>query len=189
MRLLDIILMRGLTPGWRLLGMALLGALVGMFGYVVTISNAPSYMSDDPKACINCHIMEPVYATWQHSSHAKVTVCNDCHVPQDNALRKYFFKANDGLRHSALFTLRMERQVIQAIPESKAVIQENCIRCHEPVVSMAKSLVHSDTARPCIDCHREVPHGRIHSLSATPNAPVPKLAPVLPDWMLEEDKK
>lgn len=188
MRLFDVLLMRSLPFGWRMAGMGVLGTLVGMGIYLTMISNAASYLSDDPKACINCHIMEPVYATWQHSSHGRVAVCNDCHVPQDSKIRKYFFKANDGLRHSALFTLRRERQVIQAIPESKEVIQANCIRCHVKVVENVTD-VHADKERSCVDCHREVPHGRVHSLSSTPNAPVPKLAPVLPDWMRRDDNK
>ena len=174
----DWLTMTGLPPTLRLVGMGLLGACTGGFIYLAHISEAASYMSDDPEACINCHIMVPQYSTWQHSSHGRFTTCNDCHVPQDSALRKYFFKANDGLRHSALFTLRMERQVIEAIPESKEVIQENCIRCHESVIDMAMTpLGH------CIDCHREVPHGRIHSLSSTPNAAVPPPTPIFPDWL------
>jgi cytochrome c nitrite reductase small subunit len=160
-----------------------------MFVYVAHISEATSYLSDDPDACINCHIMFPQYATWQHSSHGRVTNCNDCHVPHSSTLAKYYFKAKDGLRHSALFTLRRERQVIQAIPESRAVIQENCIRCHARVVEEvtgAPGGAHGTGAaagRACVDCHREVPHGRIHSLSSTPNAAVPPLSPAAPEWM------
>jgi cytochrome c nitrite reductase small subunit len=172
----------------------LFGAFLGMLFYVARISEAASYLSDDPAACINCHIMFPQYATWQHSSHGRVTNCNDCHVPHSSTLAKYYFKAKDGLRHSALFTLRRERQVIQAIPESREVIQENCIRCHARVVEEIADQGEGASAtggghgrgafeRACIDCHREVPHGRIHSLSSTPNAAVPPLSPVTPEWM------
>lgn len=158
------------------------GAMAGLGAYVLVLSNAVSYMSDDPKACINCHIMRPQYATWQHSSHARAASCNDCHVPHDSTFKKYWFKANDGLRHSLLFTLRKERQVIQAIPESQHVIQANCVRCHTTVVEDVADKVHSASDRSCIECHREVPHGRVHSLSSTPNAIVPGLKPVFPDF-------
>jgi cytochrome c nitrite reductase small subunit len=174
---------RGFRPWSKLAGFALLGGFFGGASYVAYISNAASYLSDDPKACINCHIMTPMYASWQHSSHARVATCNDCHVPQDSLLRKYAFKANDGLRHSYLFTTRQERQVIEAIPASKAVIQQNCIRCHEPTLQRASTSVAHFEKRPCIECHREVPHGREHSLSSTPNAAVPPLEPVTPEWM------
>jgi cytochrome c nitrite reductase small subunit len=43
--------------------------------------------------------------------------------------------------------------------------------------------IHGDFDRACTDCHREVPHGRIHSLSSTPNAAVPPLTPVAPEWL------
>lgn len=187
----ELLTLSGLSPRLRLLCFGSIGALLGMGLYVGHISNAASYLSDDPEACINCHIMIPQYASWQHSSHAKVASCNDCHVPHNNEINKYFFKAKDGLRHSVLFTLRQERQVIACIPESQEVIQENCIRCHAQTVSeLKRSEVvagspnpHADTSRSCIECHREVPHGRVHSLSSTPNAAVPPLSPVVPKWL------
>lgn len=148
---------------------------VGVGAYVAQVSQAASYLSDDPAACINCHVMIPQYSTWQRSSHARVAVCNDCHVPHDSLLSKYWFKAKDGSRHSLLFTLRRERQVIQAIPDSREVIQDNCVRCHIRTVETAVAPVHADFSRACVDCHREVPHGRVHSLSSTPHAAVPPL--------------
>jgi cytochrome c nitrite reductase small subunit len=156
---------------------ASVGACIGAGLYVARVSEATSYLSDDPKVCINCHIMAPEYASWQHSSHARVATCNDCLVPHDNVISKLYYKAKDGSRHSALFTLRRERQVIFAIPESRKVIQRNCERCHSRTLQPIAQ--HSGTDRSCTDCHREVPHGRTHSLSATPNAAVPPLSPVL----------
>ncbi len=32
---------------------------------LIHVSKALSYLSNDPKACINCHIMNTHYATWQ----------------------------------------------------------------------------------------------------------------------------
>ncbi|MBL8086955.1 MAG: cytochrome c nitrite reductase small subunit [Chthonomonas sp.] len=158
-----------------------LGAFSGMAVYVANISQAASYLSDDPEACINCHIMTPQYASWQHSSHARVASCNDCHVPHDSVLRKYYFKAMDGGRHSAMFTLRMEPQVIKAREESVKVIQANCMRCHTDQVHGATT--EAAFSRNCTECHREVPHGRVNSLSSTPNAAVPEQRSVIPDWM------
>ena len=83
----------------------------------------------------------------------------------------------------------MEKQVIQAIPESREVIQQNCIRCHSRVVAEVGMDGHGDSERACIDCHREVPHGRIHSLSSTPNAAVPPLSPVTPGWLRDGNNK
>jgi len=168
---------RAYSPGQRYLLVGLVGVVVGMGLYLIRISNLLSYLSDDPRACINCHIMYPEYATWQHSSHARDTTCNDCHVPHHSVIAKYRFKAEDGLRHSAIFTLGLEPQVIRARPEAIRVINQNCLRCH------TEQLAHTNLSfngRLCFDCHREIPHGRVHSLSSAPNAAVPPLEPVLP---------
>jgi cytochrome c nitrite reductase small subunit len=149
------------------------GAFFGLSIYVFNLSNAGSYLSDDPEACMNCHIMTPQYASWKHSSHARVASCNDCHVPHDSDLRKYYFKAKDGSRHATLFTLRKEPQVIRATEESREVVEENCRRCHQDQIDQITLVDHSGAERACADCHREVPHGRVNSLSSTPNAAVP----------------
>jgi cytochrome c nitrite reductase small subunit len=146
--------------------------LVGLGLYVIRLSNAVSYLSDDPQACVNCHLMTPQYVTWNHSSHREVAHCNDCHVPHNNVFNKYFFKAKDGLYHASVFTLRAEPQVIKAKPPSVEVIQDNCVRCHVDQVTDAKMTGfvkdHHEkrTDRLCWECHREVPHGRVKSLSA-----------------------
>jgi cytochrome c nitrite reductase small subunit len=172
-----------LTPvtRWALMGAS--GALFGMVPYLAIISEGASYLSDDPRTCINCHIMTPEYASWQHSSHGRVANCNDCHVPHNSLLAKFYFKGKDGSRHSYLFTLHREHHVIQAIPESRKVIQGNCLRCHEAVLDRVTP-AHSDFDRSCTDCHREVPHGRVHSLTSTPNAAVPPLSPIAPEWII-----
>jgi cytochrome c nitrite reductase small subunit len=164
----SLVTLEGVPGRLRMASLAMLGALVGLLVYVARISEAASYLSDDPNACINCHIMFPEYATWEHSSHGRVTVCNDCHVPHHSLVAKYYFKAKDGLRHSALFTLRRERQVIQAIPESREVIQENCVRCHEKVVENVGLSPHGNFERSCVDCHREVPTGASTASACSP---------------------
>ncbi|GMV35589.1 MAG: hypothetical protein AMXMBFR61_00970 [Fimbriimonadales bacterium] len=188
LKLFDEVLAAGLPRPLRLLSLGAVVVLIGMAIYVGRISEAASYLSDDPRACVNCHIMNPQYTTWRHSSHARVTNCNDCHVPHTSVLAKYYFKMKDGFRHSLLFTLRKERQVIQAIPESKAVIQQNCIRCHARTLDAVGAPIHSDFTRQCTDCHREVPHGREHSLSSTPNASVPSPGPIMPPWVRGDQK-
>jgi cytochrome c nitrite reductase small subunit len=165
------------------------GVLVGIILLVIYISNAPSYLSDKPEACINCHIMTPYYITWRNSSHFRFTTCNDCHVPQDNFVRKYYFKSNDGLRHATIFTLKLEPQVIQIKESGKNVVQENCIRCHQNLIERTTLLKFSEVKvahnkeKLCWDCHREVPHGRVNSAASTPYARVPKLTPILPEWL------
>ena len=108
------VLIKRLAPpeNWRLPVVLISGMIVGLSLYIIRISNAASYLSDKPETCINCHVMNPQYATWNHSSHRAAANCNDCHVPHNNILNKYYFKAKDGLRHASVFTRRNEPQVI-----------------------------------------------------------------------------
>ena len=158
---------------WQVPVIILCGAIVGLGFFILRLSNAASYLGEDPRACINCHVMTPQYITWDHSSHREVATCNDCHVPQDNAVNKYYFKAKDGLYHAAMFTLRLEPQVIKMKPASVQAVQNNCIRCHFSQVTDAKmagwvdSHLQNRTDRTCWECHKETPHGRVRSLSAT----------------------
>ncbi len=133
--------------------------------------------------------MAPQYATWSHSAHREVTNCNDCHVPHNNVFNKYYFKAKDGLRHSAVFTLRREPQVIFIKEAGKEVVQNNCIRCHEFIITDPKmgaidpQFNTCRTDRQCLECHRETPHGTVNSLSSVPNARVPLPESPVPKWL------
>lgn len=166
-------------PRWRLTVIILLGIITGLGFHIIYIANAVSYLSDDPRACVNCHVMNPEYSTWQKSSHGRVTVCNDCHVPHNNIISKYLFKASDGLRHSFMFTFRLEPQVIQIKQAGKDAVQQNCIRCHSQLVENIK--VKHEEGVYCYTCHRETPHGRVKGLSSAPYARVPGLRPVIPE--------
>ncbi len=174
---------------WQVRVLIVLGILVGVGLYIFYISNASAYLSSNPKTCINCHVMEPQYATWQRSSHARVASCVDCHIPHDNILHKYEFKLKDGLRHATIFTLHQEPQVIQIKPDGQMVVLSNCIRCHESILE--ESSLHQTTyqdylkgdSKLCWDCHRDVPHGTVHSLSATPYTQTPVVAGGAPEWL------
>jgi cytochrome c nitrite reductase small subunit len=175
---------------WKIPVILSLGFLFGLIFLVLHIANATSYMSDNPRACINCHVMTTEYASWQKSSHARVATCNDCHVPQDFFIRTYAFKASDGLRHATMFTFRLEPQVIRIKEAGINVVQENCLRCHSHIIhrSMLTQEVtlrsrERGEAKFCWDCHREVPHGKVRSLSAYPDARVPQQKPILPGWL------
>jgi cytochrome c nitrite reductase small subunit len=179
---------------WNLVVLLACGVLVGLMGMTLHISRATSYLTDNPAACVNCHIMAPQYASWQHSSHGRFTTCNDCHVPQD-FVRKYAFKAYDGTRHSFMFTFKLEPDVIVMHAPGIRVVQENCVRCHSDFMesTMAMSGTAHGQGHVCWDCHREVPHGRVNSLASAPHAQVPVPDPIrLPAWLnerIESDRR
>lgn len=170
----------------------LLGVIVGLGCLFLYLLRAHTYIADDPAACVNCHIMTPYYATWSHSSHGRDATCNDCHVPHENMAKKYFFKGMDGMKHVAYFVTHSEHQAIVAEDASAEVIMKNCIRCHtqlnQEFVKTGRidyMLAKQGEGKACWDCHRNVPHGGMNSLSSAPNAesqtPLPP-SPV-PNWL------
>jgi len=150
---------------------------VVFFIYLVNASKALSYLSTDPKACINCHVMNTQYATWQHSSHAQRASCVECHLPTDTTVNKYKAKARDGWNHSLAFTMDTYDQVLQISEDGASRVQANCISCHARLteVIISNSDRYHDfsgtpsTERKCWECHRDVPHGKARNLSTTPN--------------------
>jgi cytochrome c nitrite reductase small subunit len=180
---------------WKLPVIIISGIFTGFALYTFYLSRASSYLGDKPETCVNCHIMAPEYATWFHSAHRENTNCNDCHVPHNNIINKYFFKAKDGIRHASIFTLRREPQVIFIKDAGRQAVQRNCIRCHEYLLTDSKLLSYNDDMirermyRNCSDCHRETPHGRVHSLSSVPDARVPLPEAVTPEWIKKAMKR
>lgn len=172
------------------------GILAGLGVYAIYMSRAHSYLSDEPETCINCHIMTPYYTSWRHSSHANWATCNDCHVPQDNIISKYAFKAQDGLYHAAVFTMRDEPQAIRPKDASYEVIMNNCIRCHDDLNSAIVTTGHisykdvkEGKGKACWDCHQEVPHTKVSNIAGSPNAYAPLPDSPIPDWLKKQMNK
>lgn len=169
---------------WKIPVIVISGVITGLIFVVLYLGNAASYLSDKPEACINCHVMYTQYASWRSSSHSRIANCNDCHVPQDNIISKYMFKATDGIRHSTMFTFRLEPQVMKIKHAGIDVVQANCKRCHSNFIDHTSLKTHeSDEERKCWSCHRETPHGTVNSLSSFPNVNVPGLDPIIPEWL------
>jgi cytochrome c nitrite reductase small subunit len=144
---------------------ALFGGVVGLGGFTFTYAQGFSYLSNDPRACANCHIMREVFDGWNHGSHKGVAVCNDCHTPHD-LIGKYTVKALNGFRHSAAFTLGGFPEPIRITPSDRQVAYDNCIRCHGNMVASILPATQIPVAnRPqeltdCLRCHGGVGHGR-----------------------------
>lgn len=179
-----------LTKRGQIVGSLLAGVIVGLGLLFVYLLRFHTYLGDESSACMNCHIMSPYYATWDHSSHALNTTCNDCHVPHENFVRKWAFKGADGMRHVAAFMTSSEEQVIQATEASSSVIMDNCIRCHEQLnTEFVKTgridymAAQAGEGKACWDCHRDVPHGGKNSLSSTPASIVPYTQAAAPEWL------
>lgn len=79
------------------------GIAAGVGFYTFQYAKGASYLSNDPKACANCHIMSDQFDGWAKSSHRNVATCNDCHTPE-GFIPKYLTKASNGFWHSYAFT-------------------------------------------------------------------------------------
>jgi cytochrome c nitrite reductase small subunit len=131
------------------------GLALGLGGYAFHYAKGTSYLGNDPATCANCHVMAGHYAGWQAAPHHLVATCNDCHTPA-SFFGKYLVKALNGYHHSKAFTFGGYPDVIQARPESKAIVEANCRRCHAELVD---SISHG-AGVSCVRCHASVGHLR-----------------------------
>jgi cytochrome c nitrite reductase small subunit len=135
------------------------GALAGVGGFTFGYAKGLSYLSTDPRACANCHIMNEQYAAWLKSGHRHTATCVDCHLPAAG-LAKWAAKADHGFRHSVAFTLQNFKEPIEITPHDRTIAQANCVRCHG-------AFVHAVYASPgparseldCMHCHSGAGHG------------------------------
>ena len=149
---MEILQKRGLP----LLLFGMVGLLAGLGSYTFYYAQGAAYLSNDPRACANCHIMRPQYDGWQKSSHHFVATCNDCHVPHD-LVGKYLTKAENGFWHSYGFTFQNFHEPIQIRERSRLILQENCLRCHGSFVSEIANHVGDDQV-DCVQCHGGAGH-------------------------------
>lgn len=133
------------------------GAAVGIGGFTFVYAKGGSYMTDDPAACANCHVMEEQYAGWRKSPHHTVAVCNDCHTPH-NFFGKYFTKALNGYHHSMAFTTQDFPEPIRITPRNSAVLEGACRSCHVDVVEQIEGPHRGGEDVACVRCHDTVGH-------------------------------
>jgi cytochrome c nitrite reductase small subunit len=147
-------------PGRAALILAvLLGMALGVGGFTLHYAEGLSYLSTDPAACMNCHIMRPQFDAWQKASHHTMATCVDCHLPA-TGLRKWIAKADHGYRHSKAFTFQDFVEPIEITPGDAEIVQENCLRCHGELLhdQVAGATTSRDAIR-CVHCHSGVGHG------------------------------
>ena len=138
-----------------ILGIAV-GFAVGIGGYTFIYAKGYSYLTNDPAACANCHIMSEHYARWLKSSHRSVAVCNDCHTPS-GLIPKYSSKASNGFWHSFAFTTGWAMEPLKIKPHNLEIAENACRKCHREIVAAIEG--HENANRTeCIRCHKSVGH-------------------------------
>jgi cytochrome c nitrite reductase small subunit len=135
----------------------LLGVTLGIGTYTFLYAKGYSYMTNDPEACANCHVMNEQYDGWLKSSHRAVAVCNDCHTPS-GFLPKYMTKAENGFRHSFAFTTGLFPEPIRITNHDREITNGACRKCHGDIVEAIEGPHPESQMLVCLDCHKSMGH-------------------------------
>jgi cytochrome c nitrite reductase small subunit len=149
---------QGLALAAILLGVAA-GLAAGLGGYTFVYAKGYSYLTNDPAACANCHVMDEYYSGWIKSSHRSVATCNDCHTPH-SLVPKYATKAKNGFWHSFYFTTGRFPEPLRITPGNREIAQRSCRKCHQDMVQVMDAPHGSARRSDCILCHGAVGHPR-----------------------------
>lgn len=139
----------------------LLGIVLGLGAFTFGYGKGASYLSNDPQTCVNCHVMQESYDTWEKSSHHNVAVCNDCHLSHD-PIGKWVTKADNGFFHSLAFTFDDYPDPLRIKPRNRRVTQQACLHCHADFVHNMLPVGKHDETMSCVHCHNDVGHA-LHS--------------------------
>jgi cytochrome c nitrite reductase small subunit len=139
-----------------------IGVAIGLGSYTFVYAKGYSYLTNDPAACANCHVMQDHFDAWTRASHRAVATCNDCHTPP-GVIGKYSTKALNGFWHSFYFTVGGYPDPLRITPRNREVTELACRTCHEELTASIEPVRSSPDAPhadglSCISCHRTVGH-------------------------------
>ena len=137
----------------------LVGGVLGLGLFTFGYARGSAYLTNDPAACANCHIMSEHFVAWEKSSHRQVATCNDCHTPH-SFLGKYATKASNGFWHSFYFTTGRYPDPLRITPRNHDVTEGACRFCHAAIVAAMDHGGAAAESEPvsCVRCHANVGH-------------------------------
>jgi cytochrome c nitrite reductase small subunit len=140
-----------------------IGIALGLGAYTFGYARGYSYLTNDPAACANCHIMTEHFSAWTKGSHRSVATCNDCHTPH-TFVGKYTTKARNGFWHSFYFTTGRFPDPLRITESNRRVTEASCRHCHTEITSAidpptaAAHAADSRATTRCVRCHMYVGH-------------------------------
>ena len=137
----------------------LIGVMAGLGLYTFVYAKGYSYLTNDPQACANCHIMRDHFDAWTRAIHRAVAVCNDCHTPA-RLFPKYVTKARNGFWHSFYFTTGRYPDPLRITDRNHRITESACRKCHAELTA-AIDPAHTAAGRGglvCTTCHNDVGH-------------------------------
>ena len=135
---------------------ALLGIAAGVGAYTFVYAKGAAYLTSDPRACVNCHVMQDQFDGWIKGSHRSVAACNDCHTPP-GLVAKYTTKALNGFWHSFAFTTGRFHEPIGITSRNRAVTKAACRHCYQPIVEAIEAHPKHEEVS-CLRCHASIGH-------------------------------
>ena len=142
-----------------LIAAVLIGTVSGVGAYTFVYARGYSYLTNNPAACANCHVMQDHFDAWTRASHRAVAVCNDCHTPP-GFIPKYITKAQNGFWHSFYFTTGRYPDPLRITPRNARVTETACRKCHGELTESI-DFGHRGGAGmdvSCAACHSDVGH-------------------------------
>jgi cytochrome c nitrite reductase small subunit len=149
---------------WAIIAALLVGAALGVGAFTFVYARGASYLTSDPAACANCHIMQEHFSGWVKSSHRSVATCNDCHTPHNNIVAKYATKASNGFWHSLGFTTGRFPDPLRIKPGNHRITEHACRYCHAEITDAIEHGTDPGGETPerdkvsCVRCHKYVGH-------------------------------
>ena len=140
-----------------LISAIVIGVAVGIGAFTFVYARGASYLTNNPQACANCHVMREHFDAWVKSTHHAVAVCNDCHAPHD-LFGKYQTKARNGFWHSFYFTTGTFPDPIRITPRNHEVTEHACRSCHEQITQAIDAHGKENGPISCTRCHPNVGH-------------------------------
>lgn len=144
-----------------------IGAGAGLGAFTFVYAKGYSYLSNDPAACVNCHVMRDQFDGWVRSSHRSVATCNDCHMPSA-LVPKLVTKAANGFLHSLAFTTGDFPEPIVIKAYNRDIAEEACRSCHAAIVHDMDVTHRPGDQLACIGCHGSVGHPLLAAPSMRP---------------------
>ena len=135
------------------------GMLTGLSAFTFGYGEGAAYLSDDPSACTNCHVMQGHFDSWQQSSHHGAATCNDCHLSH-HAVGKWITKGDNGFFHSLAFTTGDFPDPLRIKPRNRRVTQAACLHCHADFVHALLPATEGEETPLCVRCHADVGHAQ-----------------------------
>ena len=153
----------GLKGLSKTLSLIIVGLLIGIptgTGLATFIfAEGHSYLSKDPVACTNCHVMKGQFDSWQASSHHPHASCNDCHS-HGSLPEKYLQKGINGFLHSYAFTTGKFKEPLQIKEFNRKIALRSCRDCHSQLIESSQGGHSSFGSKNCLNCHKDVGHRR-----------------------------